>query len=115
MSKHSQADRRVAAVIESSAIVGLLDRSLDHIWRAASSSVVASMAPAAARAWTALDVRVRRVAVGTMLIVAVAAHLVLTLATQVPPGWIWLVLPGIAGAIGLLLVAAPGLAGVTRR
>ena len=44
-----------------------------------------------------------------MLIVAMVAHIAFMLVTQMPPGWIWLVLPGIFGAIGLLLVAAPDL------
>ncbi|MDP2318052.1 MAG: hypothetical protein Q8O42_01770 [Acidobacteriota bacterium] len=115
MSEHLEADRRVAAVIESGVVFGLFDRALDRVWRSGSTSATVAMATGVANAWTGLGVRVRRVAVGTMLVVAVAAHIVFTLLTQVPPGWIWLVLPGIFGAIGLLLVALPGLAGVTKR
>lgn len=115
MSTHPEADLSVAAVIKSSMVFGLFDRALDSVWRAASTSIAVSLAAEAASAWTGLDTRVRRVAVGTMLMVAVVAHIVFTLVTQVPPGWFWLVLPGIFGAIGLLLVAAPGLRGVTGR
>lgn len=115
MSEHHGADRRVAAVIKSSVVFGLFDRVLGSAWQAASSSVAVSMAAGAANAWTGLDTRARGVAIGMMLIVAVATHILLTLVTKVPPGWLWLVLPGIFGAVGLLLVAAPGLRGVTRR
>jgi hypothetical protein len=105
----------VAAVIKSSVVFGVFDRALGRVWQSASSSVAVAIATEAASAWSGLDTRVRRVAVGTMLIVAVACHIVFTLVTQVPAGWLWLVLPGIIGAIGLLLVAAPGLRGVTGR
>lgn len=115
MSEHFEADLNVAAVIKSGVVFGLLDRALGFVWRAASGSVAVAMATEALSAWTGLDTRVRRVAVGTMLIVAVVAHIVFMLVTQVPPGWIWLLLPGTFAAIGLLLVAAPGLRGVTKR
>lgn len=115
MSRHLEVDRRVTTVIKSSVVFGLFDRALDRVWRSGSTSATVTMATGVASAWTGLDVRVRRVAAGAMLVVAVAAHIVFTWLTQVPAGWIWLVLPGIVGAIGLLLVAAPGLRGVTRR
>lgn len=115
MSQPPQADRRVAAVIESSAVFGLLDRSLGHVWRAAAGSVVAATATQAARVWTGLATGLRRLALGIMLLTAVAAHIVFTLVTLTPPGWLWLVLPGIAGALGLLLVVASDLPRVTSR
>ncbi|MGE0865443.1 MAG: hypothetical protein AB7P34_16225, partial [Vicinamibacterales bacterium] len=83
MSRHVAADRRVAAVIKASVVFGLFDRALGGVWRAASSSEVAATAAAAASAWRGLDARVRRVAVGTMLVVAVTAHIVFTWLTQV--------------------------------
>lgn len=112
MSRHAEADRHVAAVIKSSVVFGLFDRALGLVWRAAAGSVVASAATQAAAAWTSVDRGSRRLALGTMLIVAVAAHVLWTLATQVPPGWLWLVVPGIAGAVGALLVLASRLPGV---
>ncbi len=115
MSEHFAADLNVAAVIKSSVVFGLLDRALGFAWRAAQGSVAVARAAETAGAWTGLDTRVRRAAAGTMLIVAVVAHIVFTLVTQVPPGWIWLMLPSMFGAIGLLLVAAPGLRGVSKR
>ena len=114
MSERLVADPRVAAVIRSSTVFGLFDRALGSVWRAAPSSVAVSITTEAASAWSGLDTPVRRAAVGTVLIVAVAAHVAFVLATPMPPGWLWLVLPGIFGAIGLLLVAAPGLRGVTK-
>ncbi|MGE3492967.1 MAG: hypothetical protein AB7N29_23420 [Vicinamibacterales bacterium] len=113
MSRHVAADRRVAAVIKASVVFGLFDRALGGVWRAASSSEVAATAAAAASAWRGLDAGVRRQAVGSMVIAAVAAHVLFTLLTQVPPGWLWLVAPGMAGAIGALLVLASRLPGAT--
>lgn len=114
MSEHLAADRRVAAVIRSSIVFGVLDRTLGHVWRAASSSRVAAAALGLANVWTALDPILGRLAMGTMLIVAVATHVGFMLVTQLPAGWLWLVLPGLVGAIGVLLVAAPGLRGASQ-
>lgn len=115
MRERLETTRRVAAVIESSLVYGLLDRALGSVWRAASTSVAAAKTTEVASAWIGLDTSARRLAVGTMLIGAVVTHIAFVLVTQVPAGWLWLVLPGIFGAIGLLLVAAAGLPGVTKR
>lgn len=113
MSRHFEAERRVAAVIKASVVFGVLDRALDRVWRSAASSSAASAATQLVSGWMNLDQAARRLALGTMLIAAVAAHLVWTLLTHVPPGWLWLVVPGLAAAIGLLLVAASRLPGAT--
>lgn len=115
MSEPRHADRRVAAVIESSVLFGMLASVLDAVFRAASGSVVVRLLARAAAGWRRLDLPSQRQMAGTTVLVAVAVHLALMLMTAAPPGWLWLVLPGLASAIGLLLVAAPGLAGVTRR
>ena len=52
---------------------------------------------------------------GVVLVVAVAVHLVLTVITQTPPGWLWLMMPAIFAAMGLLLALAPDLPGMARR
>ena len=108
MSQPLEAGRRVAAVVTSSVVFGVFDRALGHVWRATHGSAAAATALRVVTAWRGLDSPRRRFAVGTLLVVAVATHLLLTLATQVPPGWIWLILPGLVSAAGLLTIAASG-------
>jgi len=115
VSQHSEADRRVVTVIKSSVLFGALHRALATVWRAADDSAIVAALSQRMGEWTGLDPSRQRLVVGTMLIVAVATHVILTLVTLTPPGWIWLVLPGIAGAFGVLLVAMPGLPGAARR
>lgn len=115
MSELRAAERRVTSVIESSAVFGVLDRAIGCVWRAARVSAVAAAAAQIVTVWRSLDTPLRRFAAGTMLVAAVAAHILLILATQVPPGWIWLILPGVYAAVGLLLIAASGFPGVFRR
>lgn len=61
-----------------------------------------------ARAWRRMDRGQRRRAIGVALVTAAAIHCALTALDQVPAGWMWLVLPAIAVAEGVVLVAASG-------
>ena len=70
-----------------------------------SSRVLARLRPLAA-SWQAADWASQRRGLGVLLLAAVATHLVLVLASTAPRGWLWLILPGIAAAVGLLLLAA---------
>lgn len=115
MSEQVEANRRVIAVLESSKVLGVVDRLFGLVWRAATGSAVVGTAARLAKGWLGLDVPLRRRAVGTMLVVAVAVHLVLTVITQTPPGWLWLMMPAIFAAMGLLLALAPDLPGMARR
>ena len=110
MNQPLEADRRVAAVIESSVVFGALDRSLALVWRAVRGSAVAARVIAMVTTWRGAAMRPRRRAIGTALVAAVVTHLLLTLATQVPPGWLWLIVPGLTAAIGGLVIAASGAA-----
>jgi len=114
MSQHCEDDRRVAAVIKSSVLFSALHRALATVWLAADHSVAVAAIMRRTGEWTGLDAISRRLISGIMLIVAVVTHVILTLATLTPPGWIWLVLPGIATAVGTLLVVTSAFSGVTR-
>jgi EamA domain-containing membrane protein RarD len=70
-----------------------------------SSRVVALLRPLAA-SWREADWAAQRRGLGVLLLTAVATHLVLVLASTTPRGWLWLILPGMASAVGLLLLAA---------
>ena len=99
-------DRRVLSVIESGVIVGRIDRALSRIWRGAGDSVAVSAATRWVAAWRGLGRSTQRFAAGLTLVVAVATHLLLAIATETPAGWLWLILPGLALAIGGLLLLA---------
>lgn len=101
-------ERWVVQVIESSALFGGADRAVARAWHAAGSSRTAASAQRLASAWGALGAPLRRLAAGVVLVSGSAAHLALTVTGPLPPGWMWMVLPGLYVALGLLLVAASG-------
>jgi hypothetical protein len=101
-------ERRVVHVIESSVLVGAADRVVARAWRAAGSSRAGAAARRLASAWRALGRPLRRLSVGVALLSGTATHLALTVTGPPPPGWMWLVLPGLYLALGLLLVAFSG-------
>jgi len=115
VSHHGEADRRVAGVIRSSVLFSTAHRALAAVWRAAEGSLVVNTLSQWAGEWSGLDASRQRLMIGAMLIMAAVTHVVLTLATLTPPGWIWLVLPGMVAASGTLLVAWPALGGAPRR
>jgi hypothetical protein len=112
------ADARVAAFrdhsgapatdrfIATSAIVTGLDvcfRRLETWWRASTAAEVAATATAA---WSRTSGRKRHQAWGLFVLVAAGSHVAVTIAQGARPGWFWLVIPGMAAAFGLVLVAA---------
>lgn len=104
MSHPEGSDRRVATVIESGVIFGAADRLMERAWRGASHSVVVAAAGRIGAFWTGLAKPAQRLALGLMLIVAVATHLVFTVVTEVPGGWQWLILPALCAAAGGVIV-----------
>jgi uncharacterized membrane protein HdeD (DUF308 family) len=115
VSHQGEADRRVVSVIRSSVLFSALHRALATVWRAAEGSAVVHTLSQWAGEWSGLDPSRQRLVIGSMLIMAAVTHVVLTLATLTPPGWFWMVLPGIVAAIGMLLVAWPAPNGAARR
>ena len=101
-------ERRVAHVIESSVLFGAADRVMARCWRALESSRAASAAQRVSSAWQALDTSARRLAIGVVLLSATLTHLALTWTGPPPPTWMWLILPGLFAALGLVFVAAAG-------
>lgn len=93
----------VATVFESSAIVRGV-RAIGSAFAAASrGSAAAGPLGAARRWWLALSLRECHRCVGIGLIVAATVHVVLRLASR-PADWLWLIVPGIAIAQGMLLL-----------
>lgn len=103
-----------AQVIGASTAVRFVESILSVIRRAAFTSAAGAQFRRAARAWTAEPLTQRRLALGLMLIVGVIVHLAMSLWQGPPPGWLWLVPPGLAAAIAVLFVAASGKPGGER-
>ncbi len=94
--------------MRSSAVFGLADRALNLVCRAAGSSAIAASAARVIASWRAQPVSTRRFFSGVMLVAAVPVHVGLMVWQETPPGWLWLILPGIVLMMGLLLIVASG-------
>ena len=105
---------RVVALVESS-LLGRTARAAArrsiHAYHASRSGrAVAS----AAEQWRALATADRRRTTGLVLIIAAGVHVGLQLAQGTPPSWLWLVVPALAVAHGLLQLAAASGARMTK-
>ena len=92
----------------SSRVFGLVDGAAARIRRAAETSATVAAANRSRDGWRLLGWPVRRLLAGTVLLIGTAVHVGLTGWQTAPPGWLWLIVPGIAATCGLLLVAASG-------
>jgi uncharacterized membrane protein HdeD (DUF308 family) len=100
---------RLNTVIESSIVVRAADVVIARVRAAAPTSRGLAAATRVVDAWTASGWRAQRQALGLILMIAPAAHVLLSFTSpRSQPGWMWLIVPGISGAIGALLVAASG-------
>lgn len=94
MSGH--ADAAVTRVFEQSALV----RTIERGGRAVAAAASRSRLIAAGREWySAAAVRL-----GHLLLAATITHIVLMLVIAQPFSWLWLILPSIVAAIGVILV-----------
>ena len=98
-------DPEVVRTIEHSAVVRSLDAALAWLRDAGQSSALLSRARAMWTGWRARPFAARRRQTGGMLLIAVLVHVLLTAAVGPAPGWLWLILPGLVAAAGLLLLA----------
>jgi hypothetical protein len=98
-------------------LMRIVERSLMARWpasvmrrvdAASRGSRVMHIARAWAASWRAIGRSERLRATGMMLIAAVMVHVTVVSLHRIPAGWMWLVIPGIALAQGLLLVIAGG-------
>ena len=72
--------------------------------RAAAESRIAGAARQSAAAWARLGTAIKYRATGTVALAAAATHVALLLPHHPPGAW-WLILPSIAGAFGVTLIA----------
>ena len=93
------------AILRSSAIVRAVSRVIEAVERAARQSSSQRLWLELTGAWRRADRAVRLQSIGTALVTAVVVHIALLLGRPLP-GWRGLVVPAIALAQGLLLLAA---------
>jgi hypothetical protein len=93
-------------IVERSVFVRWPARVMDRLTASLRSSVVRPHIQSIAAVWRGVERATRLRAVGIMLIAATIAHVAVTALQRVPPGWMWLVIPGIAAAQGIVLVVA---------
>jgi hypothetical protein len=90
-------------VLASGALAGLVVRVADVGRRAAASSKMFAWARDVAQPWQHTPSGVRRQALGRVIFVATAVHVALVLWAGAPPGWWWLILPGVAATVAIVL------------
>ena len=112
------ADRRVAAFLQrrdhsaaeryllASASLGSIDRLTQRLESWWLESETRRAAIAIAEAWSREGRSSRHRAVGAIFLVAVAAHVTLTMWQGAPAGSFWLLIPALAAAAGVLLLAS---------
>ena len=102
--------RRVVRALESSRVAGAADRALTRLGEWARGSRIVTRVVRGLDGWRTLAAPARWLAGGTTLLVAAIVHVGLTVWQQAPPGWMWLISPGLAAVLGAVLVAAAGAA-----
>jgi hypothetical protein len=100
-------DRAVAAACASSAIFGGIDRFVALLHRAWSDSRTARILDPCHRSWEARPIAARNRSIGIALLAASATDAALASWRRPAAGWLWLVVPALAAAFGLLMALAP--------
>ena len=96
-------DTRVVSVVEESLIVRTLGAALDLGRATWESSALVRRALAFETRWRQLASSRQRLAQGTVLLVAAVTHVGLTAWQGAPTGWLWMVPPALAIAVGALM------------
>jgi hypothetical protein len=96
----------IAPHFQGGAVFGAIDRVVAGLGRAAGSSLVLGRVRTLAERWESAASPRQRMAGGVVLLSAASVHLMLMSLNDAPPGWFWLILPGMAAAIGATLVAS---------
>ena len=97
-------DETVWTQLTESVIGRLGGAAIEVTGRAAAESRIAGAAQQSAVAWRRLGVAVKYRAIGSMALTAAATHVAMLLPHHPPGAW-WLILPSIAGAFGVTLIA----------
>ena len=100
----SRQDDTVWTQLTESGIGRLGGAAIEMTARAAAGSRIASAAQRATAAWTRLAPAIKYRAVGALALAAAVTHIALLLPHHPPGAW-WLILPSLAGAFGVALIA----------
>lgn len=98
--------RRAIALIGESVIVRWPARMMDRLAAASRNSFVEQQTRSIVTIWRNVDPGVRLRNAGVVLVTAAIVHVLVMALQRVPPGWTWLVIPGIAVAQGIVLIVA---------
>jgi hypothetical protein len=96
-------EQAAVAVLESSAVITILDRAITRAARAFDTSIAVSTAR---RIWHSVAPADRALIAAIALIVAPFVHVGLVMWQERPAGWMWLLLPGLSLGIGLVIASA---------
>jgi hypothetical protein len=99
-------ERAVMALVEQSALARGAAGLAETLYGSLPHSRLASAWSHVALAWRSADRATRLRAAGIALLAAVVVHLAMSALRPPAAGWLWLVLPAIAVAEALLLIAA---------
>jgi hypothetical protein len=98
----------VLALVESSLIGRTATAVVAQISRAYRASRTGRAITSAAASWRAMPSADRRWTIGLALMTAAGVHVGLQLINGAPPSWLWLIVPAVAVAHGLLQILAAG-------
>jgi hypothetical protein len=92
---------QIVSIVRSSRFFRFVDRWVDLIQRACVNSIAVDRVR---RTWTGIEVAQQRLMVGLGLMAAALVHVGLVWWHEAPPSWLWLILPALATALGVLLL-----------
>ena len=101
---NSRQDDRVWTQLTESVIGRLGGAAIEVTARAAAGSRMAGAARQSTAMWRSLDPAIKYRAVGAFALAAAATHVAMVLPHHAPGAW-WLILPSLAGAFGVALIA----------
>jgi hypothetical protein len=101
-----EGERLVLTVVESSWLMQRFMSTIHVVNVAMDSSRFAVAVRRGRRHWDATDWRTRRRATGITLLAAAGTAVALNAGAGDVAGWMWLIPPGTAAAVGVLLIAA---------
>ena len=102
----SVTDPACSAVLATSATIVRSEHLVRGLELVAEGSRSTAVLAALLGKWQALHWAERRRMSGTTVLVAAMVHLLLVLWAGTTPGWLWLAVPGVTLAVGLLLIVA---------
>ena len=105
----SRQDDRVWTQLTESVIGRLGGAAIEVTARAAAGSRIAGAARQSTATWRRLDPAIRYRAAGAFALAAAGTHVAILLPHHPPGAW-WLILPSLAGAFGVVLIALSCLA-----